>query len=206
MLRVGLTGGIASGKSTVAAMLRERGCAVLDADSLGHELMRPGEPAYNEVVREFGDAVLAPDAIVDRKKLAAIVFREPQKLAALNRILHPKILEEVQRWFASLDRPGGPEFAFVEAALLVEAGYRPNLDRLVVCWCTPEQQVERLIARGLSPDQARQRLAAQMSVDEKRRAADETIDCSGSLAETERQVDKLLDALRDAASTGRNIS
>jgi dephospho-CoA kinase len=206
MLRVGLTGGIASGKSTVAALLGDRGCAVLDADSLGHDLMRPGEAAYHEIVREFGDAVLAPDAVVDRKKLGAIVFREPQKLAALNHILHPKILDAVQRWFASLDRAGGPDFAFVEAALLVEAGYRPTLDRLVVCWSRPEQQVERLMARGLSREQARQRLAAQMPADEKRRAADDTIDCSGTLSETEQQVDRLLETLRHAAGSGRNIS
>jgi dephospho-CoA kinase len=206
MLRVGLTGGIASGKSTVAELLEDRGCPVLDADSLGHDLMRPGEAAYHEIVREFGEAVLAPDGIVDRKKLGAIVFREPQKLAALNHILHPKILDAVQRWLASLDVPGGPDFAFVGAALLVEAGYRSTLNRLVVCWCTPEQQFERLVARGLSPEQARQRLAAQMPVDEKRRAADDTIDCSGSLAETERQVDTLLETLRRVAGSGRNIS
>jgi dephospho-CoA kinase len=206
MLRVGLTGGIASGKSTVAGLLIDRGCPVLDADPLGHALMRPGEAAYHEIVREFGDVVLTPDGIVDRKKLGAIVFREPQQLAALNRILHPKILDAVQRWFASLDRVGGPDFAFVEAALLVEAGYRPNLDRLVVCWCTPEQQLERLMARGLSQEQAQQRLAAQMPIDEKRRAGDDTIDCSGSLADTERQVDELVEMLRRAAGYSRNIS
>jgi dephospho-CoA kinase len=206
MLRVGLTGGIASGKSTVALLLVDRGSPVLDADSLGHDLMRPGEAAYHEIVREFGDAVLTSDGIVDRKKLGAIAFREPEKLAALNRILHPKILDAVERWFASLDGAGGPDFAFVEAALLVEAGYRTSLDRLVVCWCTPEQQMERLMARGLSAEQARQRLAAQMPIDEKLRAADDVIDCSGTLAETEKQVDKLLETLRCAARSSRNIS
>ena len=109
-------------------------------------------------------------------------------------------------WFASLDRASGPAFAFVEAALLVEANYRGELDRLVVCWSWPEQQVERLVGRGLSVEQARQRLAAQMPAEEKRRAADDVIDCSGSLDETERQVEKLLETLKRAADSSRNIS
>jgi len=207
MLRVGLTGGIASGKSAVAAMLRERGYDVLDADSLGHELMRPGQAAYDDIVREFGRDVLAADLSVDRAKLGAIVFGDAEKRTALNRILHPRILDAVQRWFAALDRVGGPAFAFVEAALLVEAGYRSVLDRLVVCWTKPEQQIERLVARGLSAEQARSRVAAQMPVEEKRRAADHLIDCSGSPAETEQQVEKLLETLRhSASSTPGNIS
>ena len=206
MLRVGLTGGIASGKTVVAALLRARGYEVLDADSLGHELMRPGQAAYDDIVREFGRDVLAPDMSVDRAQLGAVVFADAEKRAALNRILHPRILDAVQRWFASLDRAGGPPFAFVEAALLVEAGYRGILDRLVVCWSKPGQQIERLVARGLSSEQARLRVAAQMPVEEKRRAADDLIDCSGTLAETERQVETLLETLKHAAGTPRNIS
>jgi dephospho-CoA kinase len=206
MLRVGLTGGIASGKTTVAALITKRGFEVLDADSLGHDLMRPGQPAYDDIVREFGSAVLGPDASVDRSKLGALVFADAAKRADLNRILHPRILDAVQRWFVSLDRPSGPEFAFVEAALLVEAGYLSALDRLIVCWSRAEQQIERLIARGLSGEQARQRLAAQMPVEEKRRAADDVIDCSGSLEQTERQVEKVLDRLKNAAGSSRNIS
>jgi dephospho-CoA kinase len=206
MLRVGLTGGIASGKTTVAELLKTRGFEVLDADSLGHDLMQPGQAAYDDIVREFGNAVLGPDASVDRAKLGAIVFADAEKRAALNRILHPRILDAVQRWFVSLDLPGGPEFAFVEAALLVEAGYRSILDRLIVCWSRAEQQIERLLMRGLSAEQARLRLAAQMPAEEKRRAADDVIDCSGSLEETERQVEKLLETLKRAAGSDRNIS
>jgi dephospho-CoA kinase len=206
MLRVGLTGGIASGKTTVARMLKERGCEVLDLDSLGHDLMRPGRAAYDQIVREFGRDVLAPDASVDRKKLGAIVFRDAERREALDRILHPPILDAAQRWFAALDRPGGPDFVFVEAALLVEAGYRSVLDRMVVCWSKPEQQLERLRARGLSAEQARQRVGAQMPVDEKRRAADDEIDCSGTIAETEKLVEKLLLTLKRTAAGHRNIS
>jgi dephospho-CoA kinase len=206
MLRLGLTGGIASGKTAVAELLKKRGFQVLDADSLGHELMRAGHAPYDDIVREFGAAVLAPDASVDRAKLGAIVFADGEKRAALNRILHPPILDAVQRWFVSLDRPRGPEFAFVEAALLVEAGYRSSLDRLIVCWSRPEQQIERLVARGLTAEQAKQRLASQMPADAKRNAADDVIDCSGSLAETERQVERVLETLKRAAGSSRNIS
>lgn len=206
MLRVGLTGGIASGKTTVAGLLKKRGFEVLDADSLGHDLMRPGQAAYDDIVREFGNAVLGSDASVDRAKLGALVFADATRRADLNRILHPRILDSVQRWFVSLDRPGGPAFVFVEAALLVEAGYRSVLDRLIVCWSRTDQQIERLVARGLSAEQARQRLAAQMPVEEKRRAADDVIDCSGSLEETERQVEKLIETLKHAAGSSRNIS
>jgi len=206
MLRVGLTGGIASGKSTVAYMLRERDCMVLEADPLGHELLEPGQAAYDEIVREFGNGVLAPGGKVDRSKLGAIVFSDPQKLAQLNRILHPRILEVVRKWFAALDQPDGPEFAFVEAALIIEAGFHKELDRLVVCWSRPEQQLERLKARDFSDEDAQRRIDSQMSTDEKRRMADIVIDCSGTIEETERQVNQLLEKLHQAASPGRNFS
>jgi len=206
MLRVGLTGGIASGKSTVAYMLRERDCMVLEADPLGHELLEPGQAAYDEIVREFGNGVLAPGGKVDRSKLGTIVFSDPQMLAQLNRILHPRILEVVRKWFAALDQPDGPEFAFVEAALIIEAGFHKELDRLVVCWSRPEQQLERLKARDFSDEDAQRRIDSQMSTDEKRRMADIVIDCSGTIEETERQVNQLLEKLHQAASPGRNFS
>jgi dephospho-CoA kinase len=199
MLRVGLTGGIASGKTTVATLLKKHGYEVLDADSLGHQLMVPDLPAYGEIVREFGRDVVAHDERIDRAKLGAIVFADAEKRAKLNAILHPRILAHVQEWFSLLDRRDGPAFAFVEAALLVEAGYKSWLDRLVVCWSKLEQQMDRLVRRGLSREQAKLRLAAQMPVDEKRRLADDVIDCSGSLEETERQVGKLIETLKRAA-------
>jgi dephospho-CoA kinase len=206
MLRVGLTGGIASGKSTVAYMLRERDCMVLEADPLGHELLEPGQAAYDEIVREFGNDILAPGGKVDRGKLGAIVFSDPQRRAQLNKILHPRILEVVRKWFAALDQADGPEFAFVEAALIIEAGFHKELDRLVVCWSRPEQQLERLKARELSEEDAEQRIDSQMPTDEKRRMADIVIDCSGTMEETERQVNELLEKLHQAAAPGRNFS
>ena len=196
MLRLGLTGGIASGKSTVAAMLREMGFAVLDADSLAHRLIEPGQPAYAEVLQEFGQAVVAPDGRVDRAKLSVIVFADRARLDRLNAIVHPRVAEVVFRQFEEWQRGGTRDAAFVEAALLIESGIHKKLDGLVVAWCEPEQQLERLLARGLSETEARRRIAAQLPVEEKLRLATEKIDCFGSLEETRRQVEARAAKLR----------
>jgi dephospho-CoA kinase len=206
MLKIGLTGGIASGKSTVAYMLRERDCQVLEADPLGHELLEPGQSAYDEVVREFGDGILGPGDKVDRSKLGTIVFADAAKRERLNQILHPRILQVVRQWFSALDRSGGPEFAVVEAALIIEAGFHKELDKLIVCWSRPEQQLARLVERGLMQEQAALRIASQMPAEEKRALADEVIDCSGSIAETERQVDAVLAKFQQAAGAAGNES
>ncbi len=198
MLRLGLTGGIASGKSAVAAMLREMGFAVLDADSLAHRLIEPGNPAYDEVLQEFGQAVLAPGGRVDRAKLSAIVFNDRARLDRLNAIVHPRVAEIVFRQFTEWERAGTRDAAFVEAALLIESGIHKTLDGLVVAWCEPEQQLERLVARGLSEAEARRRIAAQLPVAEKLRLATEKIDCSGSLEQTRLQVQALATKLRRA--------
>jgi len=203
MLRAGLTGGIASGKSTVAWMLRGLDVPLLEADPIGHELLEPGQEAREEIVREFGGGILGADGAVDREKLGAIIFSDHEKRARLNRILHPRILGVVQNWFAALDRPGGPELAVFSAALIIEAGYDKELDRVIVCWCSPEQQLERLRERGLSPEQARQRIAAQMPVDEKRRLADDVIDASGSIEATAHQVRELVERLKQLAAAGK---
>jgi dephospho-CoA kinase len=200
MLRLGLTGGIASGKSAVAGMLRERGFSVIEADLLAHALIEPGQPAYEETVREFGAGVLEASGRIDRGKLGAMVFADRGKLERLNGILHPRVEEEIVRQFGEWEKGGVRDAVFVEAALLVEAGYQKNLDGLVVAWCRPEQQVERLLARGLSEDQARRRIAAQMPAEEKLKYATEKIDCSGSLEETRRQVGELAAKLRQGAA------
>ena len=196
MLRLGLTGGIASGKTAVAAMLRELGFAVLDADSLAHKFTEPGQPAYDEVLREFGPSIIDSDNRIHRAKLAAIVFADAAKLARLNAIVHPLVKTAVHRQFAEWSRDGARDAAFVEAALLVEAGYQKDLDGLVITWCRPEQQLERLRARGFSDEDARRRIAAQMPVAEKLRYATERIDCSGSLEDTRKQVEALAAKLR----------
>jgi len=205
MLRVGLTGGIASGKSTVAAMLRDLDCPVLAADALGHELLEPGQTAYAEVVHEFGIDILDSYGNVDRTALGEIVFADAEKRTRLNEILHPRIREIIQKWFAALDQPGGPELAVVEAALILEAGFEKDLDKIIVCWCRRAQQVERLIERGLTEEQALLRIAAQMPMEEKREMADETIDCSGTLEGTEGGVALAVKRLLDTAAE-RNIT
>lgn len=196
MLRLGLTGGIASGKSAVAAMLREMGFKVLDADSLAHKLIEPGQPAYDEVLREFGPSITDASGRIDRAKLSAIVFADRARLDHLNAIVHPRVAEAITAQFEEWQRSGIREAAFVEAALLIESGIHKKLDGLVVAWCEPEQQFERLLARGLNEAEARRRIAAQMPVEEKLRLATEKIDCSGSLEETRRQVEALAIKLR----------
>ena len=196
MLRLGLTGGIASGKSAVAAMLREMGFAVLDADSLAHKLIEPGQSAYPEVLQEFGQPVLSADGRVDRSKLATIVFNDRARLDRLNAIVHPRVAEVILSQFEIWRRAGVRDAVFVEAALLIESGIHKNLDGLVVAWCTPEQQLDRLVTRGLSEPEARRRIAAQLPVEEKLLLATEKIDCSGSLDETRRQVEALAAKLR----------
>src|SRR6266403_3394642 len=188
MLRYGLTGGIASGKSTLATMLCELGFPVIEADRLAHQVMEPGQPAHHEVVSFFGDAILDSDKRINRSSLAAIVFNDQEKLTQLNGIIHPRVEEEMLRQFAELERCGQYSAAFVEAALIFEAGLHKKLDGVVVAWCLPEQQLARLIERGLSADEARKRVALQMPAAEKLALATVKIDCSGPLERTRREV------------------
>jgi dephospho-CoA kinase len=206
MLRVGLTGGIGTGKTTVAGMLRELGCHVFEADKIAHRFIEPGGAAFDDVVREFGRGVLAPNGCVDRGKLAAIVFADRARLAQLNAIVHPHVLAAHDQDLAALERTAPHAIAVIEAALLIEAGYHKKLDCVVVTWCTPEQQMARLTqkgsGRGLTPEQARQRIAAQMPLEEKRRMADDQIDCSGSLEFTRQQVEALVARLKRMEPNG----
>jgi dephospho-CoA kinase len=196
MLKMGLTGGIASGKSAVAAMLREMGFPVLEADVVAHKLLEPGQATHDEVLREFGAELADEQGKIDRAKLGAMVFADPAKLAKLNRIIHPRVQETILKQFEEWKRIGVRDAGFVEAALLVEAGIEKNLDGLVVAFCTPEQQLERLRSRGMSEIEAKHRMAAQMPVGEKLRHATETIDCSGTLEETRAQVRALAAKVR----------
>lgn len=180
-------------------MLRELGFQVLDADSLSHKLMEPGEAAYNEILQEFGADLAGVTGHLDRNKLAAIVFANAEKLARLNAILHPRVEEMIQRQFEEWQRSGIRDAVFVEAALLVEAGMTKNLDGLVVTWCRPEQQLERLRARGMSETDAKQRIAAQLPLQEKLRYATEQIDCSSTLEATRAQVLALAEKIRRGA-------
>ncbi len=196
MLRVGLTGGIASGKSTVSAMLRDRSIPVLAADPLGHKLIEPGQSAYDEVVREFGTEILSADGKVDRGKLGTIVFADPAKRARLNWILHPKIMEAIRQWFKSLDHPGGPEFAVMEAALIYEANVQRDVNRWWFAGALPNSSSNACWCAAWPRNRRRRRIAAQMPVDEKKKLADLVIDCSGTMEETRQQVDGVIEKLK----------
>ena len=199
MQRWGLTGGIASGKSTVAEMLRVLDFPVLDADRIGHQVMEPERPAYHQVVSVFGGTILNADKRVNRGRLAAIVFADRQKLQQLNRIIHPRVEEEIERQFKELQAAGKHSAAFVEAALIFEAGLHKILDGVAVAWCQPDQQLARLIKRGMSEEEAKKRIAAQMPAAEKLALATAKIDCSGTLEETRRQVNEWAARLRESA-------
>lgn len=209
MLRAGLTGGIGSGKSTVAAMMRELGCRVLDADALARDLARPGQPALQEIVQAFGKEILGADGLMDRSRMAHIVFNDASKLAKLNAILHPRVIAEQQRQLAEIARTDPKAVAVVEAALLVEAGYHKSLDRLIVVWCRPEQQMERLTkpgGRAMPREDAERRIASQMPVEEKRRLATDEVDNSGTIEETRAQVAALVVRLKQLAAAGTKES
>ena len=177
-------------------MLRELGFTVLDADALGHQLMEPSQAAYDEILTEFGSDLVTADDLIDRRKLGALVFSDPAKLARLNAILHPRIRKAMLDRFAAWEHAKNREVIFVEAALLVEAGFDKELDGLIVTWSRPEQQLQRLIARGLSETEALRRISAQLAPDEKLRHAQYKIDCTGTIEETRAQVVALAKNLR----------
>jgi dephospho-CoA kinase len=203
MLRVGLTGGIGCGKSTVAGMMRDLGCRVIDADAISRNLAEPGQPAYGEIVAAFGPEILLPDGRLDRPKIAHQVFADASKLSTLNNILHPRVIAEEERQLVEIARTDPHAVAVVEAALLIEAGHHKLLGRLIVVWCRPEQQIGRLTdprGRAMSREDAMQRIAAQMPLDEKRSMATDEIDNSGSLAATQKQVSDLVARLKAQAA------
>lgn len=207
MLRVGLTGGIGCGKSTVANMMRELGCQVFDADQIARQVVEPGQPAYDAIVREFGREILLPNGGLDRAKIASVVFADPVRLARLNAIIHPRVLAQHDRDLEQLEREDPAGIGVVEAPLLIESGYYKHLQRLILAVCTPEQQIERLTdpksGRGMTREQAEARIAAQMSLAEKRRLATDEVDCTGTLEETRRQVTTLVAQLKEMAAASR---
>jgi dephospho-CoA kinase len=195
MLAVGLTGGIASGKSRVLGRLATRGLQTLDLDRVAHDLMAPGGAAYADVVAAFGPGILGDGGAIDRQALGARVFADPAARSRLNALVHPRVRDAEGTWRAGL--PEGPgEVAVVDAALLVEAGLHLRFDRLVVAHCGEAEQLRRLMARdGLAEDAARARLRAQMPAERKRRFADLEVDTSGRPEDTDAAADALADEL-----------
>jgi len=196
MSYIGLTGGVASGKSTAARMFEGLGAKIIDADRIGHELLGSSLSAYQEIVHRFGDEILDSSGEIDRAQLGALVFADPRKLEELNAIVHPKIIERVEQLAEKLAAQHPQDVILVDAALIFEARIGGHFRKVIVAWCRPEQQIERLMAKtGISRKAAEQRIASQMPADEKRRRADFLIDCSGSLEETRAQVEKLYPTL-----------
>jgi dephospho-CoA kinase len=204
MLRIGLTGGIACGKTTVARMFERRGARVAFADELAKEMLRPGNAARDEVVRTFGRDILQPGGEIDRAALAAKAFAVPPRIDELNRILHPAVVARQNEWMAEAGRTDPHAVAIVEAALIFEAGAAPHFDKIVVVTCRPGQKPERFAARHAMPlDAARaeveRRSRSQIADGEKASRADFVIDNSGSEAETEAQVEKVWQELKKLA-------
>jgi dephospho-CoA kinase len=198
MLKVGLTGSIAVGKSFVTSVLGELGAQVMDADQTARAVVEPGTPGLAEVIETFGPQVLQPDGRLDRAKLGEIVFHDEAKRQRLNQIVHPLVMaaqdEQLLRW-EEADPQG---VAVVDAALMIESGGYRRFDKIVVVFCRPEIQLARLMRRnGLSENEARQRIAAQMPQEEKKGYADYLLDTSNDFDDTRRQVEKLYAELRE---------
>ncbi len=195
-LLVGLTGSIATGKSTVSAMFAHQGARVIDADLLSREVVMPGQPAYARILEEFGSQIVQDDGSLDRKALGAIVFADPARRKRLEEITHPAIGARQQRILSVLDEEGFEGIVLWDAALLFETGGVSKMDKVVVVVADPETERRRLMARdGLSEADARARIASQMPIAEKALLADHVIDNSGTREETERQVRAVHDAL-----------
>jgi len=197
ILKVGLTGGLATGKTHVGRVLAGLGCHVLCADELGHQVLLPGGEAYNDVVKEFGPGILAADGRIDRRLLAAQVFDCPERLEKLNSLVHPHVVKREELWLSELEARQPGSIAVVEAAILIETGSYKRFDRLILTVCSPELQVRRHMERsGDSEAETRARLARQMPLEIKRRYADYVIDTSGSREDTDRQVREVFAKLR----------
>jgi dephospho-CoA kinase len=197
MLKVGLTGGLACGKSFVGEALAGLGCLVLEADELGHQVLAAGGAAYDEVVREFGPAILGDDGAIDRQKLARMVFGNPERLERLNGLVHPPVVRAEEEAIAAYAVAHPDGIAVVEAAILIETGSYKRFDRMILVTCDEERQIERALRRKNAVEaDVRARLSRQMPIEEKRKYADFVIDTSGEKEDTLRQTRAVFDALR----------
>ena len=196
MLRVGLTGGLASGKSFVGRALADLGCLLIQADELGHQVLEPGGEAYDGVIREFGAGIQRADGTIDRPKLAALVFHDSQRLAALNALVHPPVWARERRLLEEYAATHPHGIAVVEAAILVETGSYRNYAKLIVAVCSEEQQIERAMSRdGMTREQVLDRLSRQMPLAKKIKYADYVIDTSGAKESTLAQTRAVHQAL-----------
>jgi len=196
MLRVGLTGGLASGKTFVGKILGELGCHVIRNDEIGHAVMQPGGEAYDGVLREFGAGIVNPDGTVNRRKLAGIVFQDPRRLDVLNALVHPSVRARTRREIEAFAKEHPDGIAVVEAAILVETGSFRDYDKLIVAICGAEQQIERAMSRDeMTREEAVDRLQRQMPLADKVRYADFVIDTSGPKENTIAQTKAVYESL-----------
>jgi dephospho-CoA kinase len=199
---VALTGGIATGKTYVRARFEALGVPTIDADVLARDVVAPGRPALAAIAGRFGTAVLRADGALDRAALARLVFAQPAARRDLERIVHPAVYDAIRTWLAEVEAGGRAELAIADIPLLYETGREGDFDAVVVTACDPEVQVQRVVARdGTTPEQARQRLAAQWPIADKTARADFVIDTGRTFEDTDRQVDDVLEALRKRART-----
>ena len=197
MLKVGLTGGYATGKTFVAMEFERLGCHLIFADQLGHAVLQPGGEAYAPAVSLFGPEILLPDSSIDRKKLAAIVFNSPELLAKLNAIVHPAVFRLEEKMLAGFTRQDPQGIAILEAAILIETGRYAQCDKLIVTACDRETQIARGMKRdSLAREEVVARLSKQLSLEEKKRYADFVIDTSGTKEDTVKQVEKVFNDLK----------
>jgi len=197
MLRVGLTGGIATGKSTVGAMFVDLGCRLIDSDRITHQLLEPGQAVHAAVVKEFGERILAPDETIDRRILGGIVFRDAEARGKLNSIVHPAVIQRQKEWLEQVEAEDPRAIAMVDAALMIEVGTYRNYDKVIVVMCSPEIQRQRLRARStLSEEEIESRIRSQMPMEEKVKYADFVIDNSGTIEQTREQVGLVYGQLR----------
>ena len=202
MLNVGLTGGIACGKSTVARMLEEKGAILIDFDDLAHALEEPGRPVWREIVRYFGEEILLPDRRIDRRKLGAIIFADREKREILNRLVHPAVFAEWRKRLEEIGKTRKDAVVLSDIPLLIEAGLETMVDVVLLVYLPPEEQIRRLTTRnGFSLEEAQRRVAAQMPIGEKVIHADIMISNEGSVEETRREVNRVWEEL--LAHSGR---
>lgn len=197
MLKVGLTGSIAVGKTTVCGLFEEMGCHVLDADKTAREVVEPGTKGLKEIVDQFGEEVLQGDGSLDRAALGKIVFAAADRRELLNSIVHPLVIARQNEWLDGLEKADPDGIAIVDAALMIESGGYKRLNKLIVVWCNADIQLARLMERdGLSSDEAERRIAAQMPQEEKKKYADYLIDTSRGFEATRMQTESVLRQLK----------
>jgi dephospho-CoA kinase len=203
MLKVGLTGSIAVGKSFVCGVFRELGCHVLDADLTAREVVEPNTRGLSRIIENFGTAVLRPTGELDRAKLGELVFADRGKLDLLNSIVHPLVFEAQDAWLRDREREDPDGIAIVDAALMIESGGYKRFEKLIVVWCETGVQLARLMARnGLSESEAERRIASQMPQEEKKKFADLLIDTSKGYEDARRQATEVYQRLRHLSETG----